>query len=172
MIAKIELWQLLLSSSCYTYSSVTYVLRWRHGRCAARRLLNRFCEKPYFWISCMIFRYYPLTHFHTHFWNQNLWKKFLDTKKFHFRSPIFRFSSELNRVIFKNINVISPAYLTICSAFKLAKNVFRTIWPYHIWYMVTFIASQRMPWICFAKNKKITQKSLVSTIFSKREMVI
>ena len=30
-----------------------------------------FWGRPYFWISCTIFRYYPGIHFYTHFWNQN-----------------------------------------------------------------------------------------------------
>ena len=58
--------------------------RFRHGRCVAIRLWNRFCEKPYSWISCIILRYYPWIYFYTHFWNPNLWKKFFDTKKFIF----------------------------------------------------------------------------------------
>ena len=48
---------------------------------AAIRLWNRLCEKTSFWISSMIFRYYPWIHFHIHFLNQNCWKKFLDQKK-------------------------------------------------------------------------------------------
>ena len=27
-----------------------------------------FLGRPYFWISCLIFRYYPGIHFYTHFW--------------------------------------------------------------------------------------------------------
>ena len=30
---------------------------------------------PYFWISCIIFRYYPEIHFNTHFWKSNSRKK-------------------------------------------------------------------------------------------------
>ena len=36
---------------------------------------NRFFDKPCFWISCMIFRYYPLVLFYAHFWNQHSSKK-------------------------------------------------------------------------------------------------
>ena len=69
--------------------SVSKLTRCRHGRCAAIRLWNRFYEKPYFWISCKIFPYYPWIHFYIHFWNQNSWKKFLDAKKISFSKPDF-----------------------------------------------------------------------------------
>ena len=32
--------------------------RWRHDHNAVLRLKNRFCEKIYFWSSCMIFGFY------------------------------------------------------------------------------------------------------------------
>ena len=51
-------------------------------------LWNRFCEKPYFWISYMILRFYPWIYFNSHFWNKKSCQKFLGTKKSHFRSPI------------------------------------------------------------------------------------
>ena len=41
------------------YFTSNLLPRRRHGRWAAIRLWNRFCEKPYFWIDCRIFRYHP-----------------------------------------------------------------------------------------------------------------
>ena len=46
---------------------------------------NRFCEKPYFWISCIIFRHYPLVRFTAIFEIENHVKNSLTPKK---RKPI------------------------------------------------------------------------------------
>ena len=43
-------------------------------------LKSIFWGGTYFWVSCMIFRYYPDFHFYIHFWNQNSQKKILNTK--------------------------------------------------------------------------------------------
>ena len=48
-----------------------------------------FVRNPFSGSASSFFRYYPWIHFYILFWNQNLRKKFLDTKKIHFRSPIF-----------------------------------------------------------------------------------
>ena len=41
-----------------------------------------FLGGPYFWISFMIFRYYPEIHFYAHFWNPNSGKNSLAPKNF------------------------------------------------------------------------------------------
>ena len=48
-----------------------------------------FFGRPYFWISCTIFRYYPEIHFHIHFEIKIHEKKFLDTKIISFSKPDF-----------------------------------------------------------------------------------
>ena len=57
--------------------------RCRPGRCVAIRLWNRFCEIPYFWITCMIFVYRIILKFILApiFAIKISWKTFLDTKK-------------------------------------------------------------------------------------------
>ena len=55
----------------------------------------------------MIFRYYAEIHFNIYFWNQNLWKKSLTPKNFHFRSPIFM-NQDISKVPFLWINISVP----------------------------------------------------------------
>ena len=70
-----------------------------------------FLGRPYFWISCMIFRYHPEIHFYTHFWYYNSRKKFLDTKNISFSKADFyeatdfklmliRFDSKKEQILF------------------------------------------------------------------------
>ena len=55
--------------------------------------------RPYFWISCLIFRYDPKSHFYIHFWNSNSRKKIpWHRKKFIFEGRFLQSNTNLNIV--------------------------------------------------------------------------
>ena len=111
--------------------------------------LNQFLSGPFFWISCMIFRYYPEIHFDTHFWNKKSWKIFLDTKKNHFRRKILSWRKKWKK---KQMGLKSPSqqprqYLT------------PTAWEFiGIW----------VPWIFYFNYKNSNPfKYLIYSVFEK-----
>ena len=55
----------------------------------SKRLKYWFCRKVYFWITRIVFWYYPPIYFYTNFWNQNFWKNSWSQKTFdHFENSI------------------------------------------------------------------------------------